>query len=78
MSIPLALADAAKNCQLQDAVCTLVLKSGQLVTGKLEKDAGAVAGGTVHLKTQTGGWATVLVSEIAAVKSEPKEVWPRP
>ena len=65
LAIPLL--DAANNCEHDGAEAILTLRSGVQFRGKLKKlpSASAIA----HLKTSEGGWATVLVEEIAAVSA---------
>jgi hypothetical protein len=61
----LSLTDAANNCIEQDrARVQLTLRSGAIFTGRLKRDPDWE---TAHLNQDGGGWATVLVSEIAAV-----------
>lgn len=73
MSIPLALHDAAKNCAEHGGVITITLKGSAQLVGYLKHPAG----GSFHMET-TGmveterGWATFLVSEVAAVGAEPR------
>jgi hypothetical protein len=68
VSIELALADAAKNCNEQGASATLTLRSGVQIVGKLERESGADLG-TRHVHHRHGGWTTVRVEEVAAVES---------
>jgi hypothetical protein len=68
MSIELALADAANNCERDGANATITLRGGVEITGKLEQRGGGGDLGTVHIR-HGDGWSTVLVSEIAAVSS---------
>jgi hypothetical protein len=71
VSLRLALVDAANNCARESARATLTLRSGREITGTLDKP-GPLAegdGGTVIVHRPGGGWATVLVEEIAAVES---------
>lgn len=71
--IVIALHDAATNCVRDGATAVLTIKGGPQITGKLEKPIGSlhVEGATVHVKPSGsgGGWAVVLVSEIAAVEA---------
>lgn len=62
----IALVDAANNCQRDGGEAILTLRSGQVIRGMLERNATQIA----HIKTASGGWATVLVEEIAAVGVE--------
>jgi hypothetical protein len=73
MTLNLALHDAARNCERDQALATLTLKSGAAISGKLERPAvGEFAGkSTVQVRKPDGGWATVLVAEIAAVEVTP-------
>lgn len=68
MSIELALADAAKNCEERRATAVVVLRSGVKLVGHL-KQVSAADQGTRHMRTDTGGWATFLVEEVAAVEA---------
>lgn len=68
MSIELALADAANNCNREGALATITLRSGREVTGRLEQKSGADLGTRIVHK-RSGGWTTVRVEEIAAVES---------
>lgn len=68
MSIELALADAAKNCEEQRATAMVTLRSGRQLIGHLKRQSGADVG-TRHIRTDAGGWATFLVEEVAAVES---------
>lgn len=65
----LSLHDAATNCERDGGQATLTLKSGVQFVGKLKKENSSlhVEGATVHMSVEPGGWATVLVREIAAV-----------
>ncbi len=65
MSLGIALADAAANCERDGAEAELTLRSGREFRGKLERNATQ----TAHLKLPDGGWSTVLVEEIVAVSS---------
>lgn len=65
-AIRLALHDAATNCSRDGATAVLTLRSGKQVSGQLEKPT---VTDTAHVKTLTGGWATVLVAEIAVVEA---------
>jgi hypothetical protein len=71
--LPIALIDAATNCARDGAVAILTIKGGVQITGFLEKPIGSlyVEGATVHIRPSGSGdaWATVLVSEIAAVEA---------
>lgn len=66
----IALADAARNCAVHGATATLMLKGGQSVTGRL-KGPPSPRAQSVHVRTSDGGWATVLVSEVAGVSATP-------
>jgi hypothetical protein len=67
----LSLSDAANNCRDSSAArATLTLKSGVSFTGKLEKSPDWL---TAMLVPDGGGFVTVLVSEIAAVRSHWKD-----
>lgn len=69
MSIDLALADAARNCEDKGAQARLTLKgSGVQYEGKLKRDR-IIETVIVHL--DHGGWVTVARDEIAAVESKP-------
>lgn len=68
MNIELALIDAANNCQRQDALAVVTLKSGVQIEGKLQKSD--YSSETAHLVINGGGWATVDKAEIAAVESK--------
>lgn len=67
MSLELALADAANNCARQGAKCTLILRSGAQLTGKLSPRSPSDIG-TRNMDIDDG-WVTVLVDEIAVVHS---------
>lgn len=69
MSLGLALADAKNNCDRHGATATLTLRSGIQISGKL--NTGASDLNTAHIKKQDGGWATIVVDEIAAVETTP-------
>jgi hypothetical protein len=73
MSIDLALADAANNCERRGAVATITLKSGIEVVGRIERTNANLTMGTVVVHTLTGGWTTVVKDEIAAVGVEPND-----
>jgi 1,6-anhydro-N-acetylmuramate kinase len=66
MSIQLALVDAANNCKQEDAKATLTLRSGVQITGRLKRD---MVPDTAQILLAGGGWETVLIEEIAAVRS---------
>jgi cytoskeletal protein CcmA (bactofilin family) len=69
MSLRLSLYDAATNCARDGATAVITLKSGVQFEGALEKQTTPDAE-TVHVKPRAGdGWATILVSEIAAVEA---------
>lgn len=65
----LALVDAAKNSQGAGALATLTLRSGATVVGKLDQPS--IGSQTAHVRRHDGGWATVLIAEIAAVSVSP-------
>lgn len=64
----LALVDAATNARSRDAVAVVTLRNGREFRGRLEKPPAGTR--TAHLQTDGGGWATVLIGEVAAVSVE--------
>lgn len=65
MPISLALADAKKNGDRENARCRITLKSGIQYDGKINVNLG----GTVNLYLDGDGWVTIDIDEIAAVES---------
>lgn len=65
MSIDIALADARNNCVRDGAKCTVILRSGVRVVGRLKNTDPS----TAHFETIGGGWATVDRDEIVVVES---------
>lgn len=65
----LALADARKNCREHYAIATVTLRSGVQIDGRIEgMEPAFPIEETVHMKTDHGGWATLLSSEVVAVQ----------
>lgn len=71
MSIALAMADAAFNCERSGAVAIVTLRSGVQLRGNLKRRSGADLG-TFHMTFDDGGWATIAEDEIAAVEARPQ------
>lgn len=70
--IRISLTDAANNCIRESATAYLTLRSGVVISGKLEKASHSFPA-TAHLKTDSGGWVTVDIEEIAAVEARPPQ-----
>lgn len=71
MSIRIALADAATNCNRDGATATLTLKNGAQFAGGLQKPDPHPEIQTVHVRKPDGGWVTILTREIVAVETTP-------
>lgn len=68
----LSLHDAANNCLNQNATAHIYLTSGSILSGKLEKPNGTFASNkTIHLKHDDGGWSTILLEQVIAVRLAP-------
>lgn len=63
----ISLIDAANNCQRNGATAVIVTRAGAQIAGKLQKPKSHDT--TAHIKTRGGGWATVLLEEIAVVEA---------
>lgn len=69
MSIRLALADAAKNCEECGAMAVVMLKtSGIQYEGKLKRERVLES---QHMELDHGGWVTIDTEEVAAVEAKP-------
>jgi hypothetical protein len=71
VSLNLALADAANNCDREGATAIITLKSGVQYEGKLDREK--LDTGTAHMTLTHGGWVTIDKDEIAAVEAKPQE-----
>lgn len=71
MTIGLALADAANNCNREGATAIVTLKSGVQHEGKLDREK--LNTGTVHMTLTHGGWVSIDKDEIASVEAKPQE-----
>lgn len=68
--LSIAIHDAARNCSRDGATAVLTLRSGHQIVGTLQTPGPVDGAVTVHIRTENGGWATVLTEEIAAVESK--------